>query len=216
MLGFARNIVFFRVNGGSVAEKSWLARATVSGVAALHSFSLVLRAQCNWWFQVTFSLLWCWCAIVFCMCWDTLCIGTAVLKRCGHFLTSWNLKEASHESFVFISSTWNLKEASHESFVFISSTTGIWKKPRTKASFSHLPLLKFEGRLARKLAFCNSMFADRSGMAASRLLLAAAACVILLRFAAKSRKSHCNGSVRRVKGALGTVFFLILARWFSF
>ena len=35
MLGFARNIVFFRVNGGSVAEKSWLARTTVLGVAAL-------------------------------------------------------------------------------------------------------------------------------------------------------------------------------------
>ena len=80
-------------------------------------------------------------------------------------------------------------------------------KARTKASFSHLPLLKFEGRLARKLAFCNSMFADRSGMAASRLLLAAAACVILLRFAAGNRKSYCNGSLKRVKGALGTVFF---------
>ena len=35
MLGFARNIVFFRVNRGSVAEKSWLAPATVLGVAAL-------------------------------------------------------------------------------------------------------------------------------------------------------------------------------------
>ena len=34
MLGFARNIVFFRVNGGSDAEKSWLVRATVLGVAA--------------------------------------------------------------------------------------------------------------------------------------------------------------------------------------
>ena len=30
-----RNIVPFRTNEGSVAEKSWLARATVSGVAAL-------------------------------------------------------------------------------------------------------------------------------------------------------------------------------------
>ena len=57
------------------------------------------------------------------------------------------------------------------------------------------------------IVFCNSVSADRNGMAASRLLLAAAACVILLRFAAESRKSHCNGSVRRVKGALGTVFF---------
>jgi len=35
MLGFAQNIVFFQVNRGSVAEKSWLAWATGAGVAAL-------------------------------------------------------------------------------------------------------------------------------------------------------------------------------------
>ena len=35
MLGFARNIVLFRVNGGSVAEKSWLTCAPDSDVAAL-------------------------------------------------------------------------------------------------------------------------------------------------------------------------------------
>ena len=34
MLGFARNIVFL-VHPASVAEKSWLACATVAGVAAL-------------------------------------------------------------------------------------------------------------------------------------------------------------------------------------
>ena len=67
--------------------------------------------------------------------------------------------------------------------------------------------MEFEGRLARKLAFCNPTFADGSGMAASRLQLAAAACVILLRCAAESRKSHCNGSVRRVNGALAADFF---------
>jgi hypothetical protein len=32
---FARNIAIFRVNGGSAAEKSWLACATVAGVVAL-------------------------------------------------------------------------------------------------------------------------------------------------------------------------------------
>ena len=32
MLGFAQNIVFVRANGGSLAEKSWLARATGLGV----------------------------------------------------------------------------------------------------------------------------------------------------------------------------------------
>ena len=35
MLGFARNIVFFWVKGGSVAETRWFARATVLGVVAL-------------------------------------------------------------------------------------------------------------------------------------------------------------------------------------
>ena len=50
------------------------------------------------------------------------------------------------------------------------------------------------------------MSADRSAVAASRFLPAAAACVILLRFAAESRKSHCNGHVRRVNGALAADF----------
>ena len=57
------------------------------------------------------------------------------------------------------------------------------------------------------IVFCDSVSADRRGMAASRLLLAAAACVILLRFAAESSKSHCNGCVRRVNGALVAKFF---------
>ena len=35
MLGFARNMVFFRVSGASVAEKSRLVHGTVLGVAAL-------------------------------------------------------------------------------------------------------------------------------------------------------------------------------------
>ena len=49
--------------------------------------------------------------------------------------------------------SWNLKEASHETFVFISSTSGIWRKPRTKPSFSSLQLVEFEGSLARNLRF---------------------------------------------------------------
>ena len=45
-------------------------------------------------------------AVLLCFaCVDTLCIGTAALKRCVHFSKSWNLKEASHESFAFTSST---------------------------------------------------------------------------------------------------------------
>ena len=40
------------------------------------------------------------------------------------------------------------------------------------------------------IVFCNSVSADRIVMAASRLLGAAAACVILLFFAAGHRKSY--------------------------
>ena len=51
-----------------------------------------------------------------------------------------------------------LKEVSHESFVFTSSTVGFWRNSRTKASFSHLQLSDFEGSLARKLRFPPSDF----------------------------------------------------------
>ena len=40
------------------------------------------------------------------------------------------------------------------------------------------------------IVFCNSVSADRSGVAALRFIVAAPACVILLRFAAKSRNCH--------------------------
>ena len=38
------------------------------------------------------------------------------------------------------------------------------------------------------IVFCNSVSADRSGLAASRSIVAAGVCVILLHFAAESRK----------------------------
>ena len=50
------------------------------------------------------------------------------------------------------------------------------------------------------------MSADRNGMAASRFLVAAAAYVILLRFGAESRESHCNGSMRAVNVAWQEIF----------
>ena len=49
-----------------------------------------------------------------------------------------------------------LREVSHESWVLTSSTFKFWRKPRTKASFLHLPLSLFEGCLARKL--CSHIF----------------------------------------------------------
>ena len=44
--------------------------------------------------------------------------------------------------------------------------------------------------------FCNSVSADRIVVAASRLLGAAAACVLLLSFAAEQRKSYWNGCIQ--------------------
>ena len=106
-----------------------------------------------------------------------------------------------------------LREVSHESFVFTSSTF----KSGTKASFSHLPLSLLQGSLARKLrwrrdpvlelqfltplrrssrVFSYSVSADRTVMAASRLLGAAAVCVILLSFAAGHRKSYWSGCIK--------------------
>ena len=49
------------------------------------------------------------------------------------------------------------------------------------------------------IVFCNSVTADRIVMAASRLLRAAAACVILLSFAAGSRKSYWSGCMKAAK-----------------
>ena len=46
------------------------------------------------------------------------------------------------------------------------------------------------------IVLCNSVSADRIGVAASRLLGAAAACVILLSFAAEDCKSYWSGCIQ--------------------
>ena len=46
------------------------------------------------------------------------------------------------------------------------------------------------------IVFCNSVSEDRIVVAASRLLGAAAACVILLSFAAGLRKSYWSGCIK--------------------
>ena len=55
-----------------------------------------------------------------------------------------------------------LREVSHESFAFTSSTFRFCGTSSTKASFSHLPLSFFEGGLARKLRFhiLHSLFEE--------------------------------------------------------
>ena len=66
------------------------------------------------------------------------------------------------------------------------------------------------------IVFCNSVPADRIGMAASRLLHAVAACVILLSFAAGLRKSYWSGCMKaatlicqQIFSILALVIFLL-------
>ena len=96
MLGFARNIVFFRVNGGSVAEKSWLACATVAGVAALpwnlsrtaravelrvpgDLFSSLLLLCCCALHVLRHFVHWNWC--IKAMCSTVVCCNSIVLRK---------------------------------------------------------------------------------------------------------------------------------------
>ena len=57
--------------------------------------------------------------------------------------------------------------------------------------------------------FSNSVSADRIVVAASRLLGAAAACVILLSFAAEDRKSYWNGCVKAAKMNCQQIFSIL-------
>ena len=66
------------------------------------------------------------------------------------------------------------------------------------------------------IAFCNSVSADRIVVAASRLLGAAAACVILLSFAAEDRKSYWNGCIKAAKCDLSADFLNFGANIFPF
>ena len=60
------------------------------------------------------------------------------------------------------------------------------------------------------IAFCNSVSADRIVVAASRLLGAAAACVILLSFAAEDRKSYWNGCIKAAKVICQQIFSILV------
>ena len=59
------------------------------------------------------------------------------------------------------------------------------------------------------IVFCNSVFADRIVMAASRLLLATAACVILLSFAAGLRKSYWSGCMKAATMICQQIFVIL-------
>ena len=122
MLGLQRNIVFFRVNGASVAEKSWLACATVSGAVALawkcsraaRAVELMVPGCSRYFFSSLMMLCYCVLHVLrhfvhWNCCIEEMCSflellefeGSLARKRHCHSFDSWNSKEASHESFVF-------------------------------------------------------------------------------------------------------------------
>ena len=59
------------------------------------------------------------------------------------------------------------------------------------------------------IVFCNSVSADRIVIAASRLLLATAACVILLSFAAGLRKSYWSGCMKAATVICQQIFSIL-------
>ena len=65
-----------------------------------------------------------------------------------------------------------------------------------------------EGR-KKNIVFCNSVSADRIVMAASRLLRAVAAFVILLSFAAGSRKSYWSGCMKAATVICQQIFSIL-------
>ena len=86
-----------------------------------------------------------------------MCIGTAALKRMRSCLELLECEGSLARQLRFhLFHSWNLQEASHDSFVSTASTRGISRKLRTTASLSLLQLVEFEGSLARKLRFHES------------------------------------------------------------
>ena len=88
-------------------------------------------------------------------------------------------------------------------------------KSASKSSFFHFGVeIRFGAAISDAIArssivFRNSVSADRIVVAASRLLGAAAACVILLSFAAEDRKSYCNGCIKAAKVICQQIFSIL-------
>ena len=67
----------------------------------------------------------------------------------------------------------------------------------------------FDALARSSIVFCNSVFADRIVVAASRLLGATAACVILLSFAAEDRKSYWSGCMKAATVICQQIFSIL-------
>ena len=89
-----------------------------------------------------------------------------------------------------------LKSASKSSFFALASRSGFGATI-------------FDAVVRSSIVFCNSVSADRIVMAASRLLRAVAALVILLSFAAGLRKSYWSGCMKAATVICQQIFFIL-------
>ena len=146
--------------------------------------------------------------------------GSLAQKLRFHIFHFHFLRDVSHKSFVFTSSTftfWGMSRTkasvSHlplslregclaQSFVFTSSTFTFWGTSRTKASFSHLPLSLFEGCLAQKLRFHISHFRFLREVSRESFVFTSSTCSLWGTSRTKASFSHlpladCEGSLAR-------------------
>ena len=77
------------------------------------------------------------------------------------------------------------------------------------ASRSRFWSYNFDAVVRSSVVFCNSVSADRIVMAVSRLLRAVAALVILLSFAARSRKSYWSGCMKAATVICQQIFSIL-------
>ena len=113
----------------------------------------------------------------------------------GHCKSYWNgcIKAAIVIFVSTLSQFWHLWFSFHKSFskVLQNHLFSLWRR-----DLSGFGAAISDTIAPSSIVFCNSVSADRIVMAASRLLGAAAACVIILSFAAGHRKSYWSGCIK--------------------
>ena len=82
------------------------------------------------------------------------------------------------------------------------------------ASRSGFGAASFDAVARSSILFCNAVSADRIGMAASRLLGVAAACVIPLSCAAEDRKSYWSGCIQATTLICQQIFAILVLAFF--
>ena len=185
--------------GRKVASCAWWFRASP------------LCRRLSWRFQVTFSFFF--DAVLLCFaCVETLCA-----------------LELVHPSDVFYSSALQLYCVLQLSVCRLQ-WNGCVSAVRKVAALQYcLAILSFASHswqialqiaascvavVRNSIVFCNAVSADRIGMAAWRFHAAAAAGVILLRFAAESRESPCHGGVTVANGGWAAILSILALKIF--